>query len=289
MRPAEPVTVGLVIPGPAHRIGVEPYFDELVAGVEEVLHPLGCSVLVLVVPDLSAELATYRRWSEDGTVQLVVVVDLLEDDARPGVLTGLGMPYVLAAHVDSPYACTSDVADDGARLTEAVGYLVRLGHRHLGHVSGPAHLVHTGERRRAIARAAADLGVRVETVEGDYTAGSGVGAVEDLLSRPWRPTAVVFDNDVMAVAALEHLTANGRTVPGDVSLLSADDSPLCEVSVPPVSAMTVDVHHRGHRIGRSVLAVLAGGHARQPPSPLSQVVVRGTTAAPRLVAAGSSG
>lgn len=93
----------------------------------------------------------------------------------------------------------------------------------------------------------------------------------------------------MAVAALEHLTASGWEVPGDVSLLSADDSPLCEVSVPPVSAMAVDVHHRGQRIGRAVLAVLAGGHARQPPSPPSHVVERGTTAAPRLVAAESGG
>lgn len=289
MNPAEGTTVGLVIPGPAHRIGVEPYFAELVDGIEEVLHPLGCSVLVLVVPDLTAELATYRRWAEDDTVQLVVVVDLLDDDTRPGALTELGLPHVLAAHVASPYACTSDVADDGTRLTEAVRYLARLGHTRLGHVSGPAHLVHTGERRRAIARAAADLGVRVETVEGDYTALAGVAAVDALLSLPLRPTAVVFDNDVMAVAALEHLTADGRDVPGDVSLLSADDSPLCEVSVPPVSAMTVDVHHRGHRIGRAVLAVLAGGHARQPPSPPSQLVERGTTASPRLVAAESGG
>lgn len=167
MSPADRTTVGLVIPGPAHRIGVEPYFAELLEGLEEVLHPLGCSVLVLVVPDLAAELATYRRWREDGTVQLVVVVDLLEDDVRPGVLAGLGTPHVLAAHVDSPYACTSEVADDGTRLTEAVTCLAGLGHRRLGHVSGPAHLVHTGERRAAIARAAAGLGVRVETAEGD--------------------------------------------------------------------------------------------------------------------------
>ncbi|WP_432542941.1 LacI family DNA-binding transcriptional regulator [Kineococcus sp. SYSU DK002] len=276
--PVGPGTIGLVIPGPAHRIGVEPYFVELVEGMEEVLHPAGWSVLVLVVSDLASELATYQRWSTDEEVRAVVVVDLVEGDVRPRFLADLGMPHVLAAHLDSPWACTSEVADDASRLARAVEFLARSGHRRLGHVCGPAHLVHTAERRAAIAAGAARLDVQVLTAEADYTAATGVRAVTELLAAADPPTAVVFDNDVMAVAALEHLTARGVRVPGDVSLLSADDSPLCEVSVPPLSAMTVDVHHRGQRLGTAVQAVLAGGDARQPPGPESHVVVRGSTA-----------
>lgn len=278
--PATSGTVGLVVPGPAHRIGVEPYFVELVEGLEEVLHPAGFSVLVLVAPDRESELTAYRRWADDEEVSAVVVVDLVEQDVRPEFLESVGLPYVLAAHLDSPFACTSEIADDATRLAEAVEFLAGLGHRHLGHVSGPAHLVHTAERRTEIARSAARLGLTVHTVEADYTAAAGTRAVAELLERPQAPTAVVFDNDVMAVAALEHLGATGRRVPEDVSLVSADDSPLCEVSVPPLSAMSLDVHHRGQRLGTAVLAVLAGGDARQPPSPPSQVVVRGSTGAP---------
>ncbi|WP_432561797.1 LacI family DNA-binding transcriptional regulator [Kineococcus sp. SYSU DK003] len=272
-------TIGLVIPGPAHRIGVEPYFVELVEGMEQVLHPAGYSVLVLVVADLPSELATYQRWSAGEEVRAVVVVDLVQGDVRPQFLADLGMPHVLAAHLESPWACTSEVADDAARLARAVEFLAESGHRRLGHVCGPAHLVHTAERRVAIAASAARLDVQVLTAEADYTAAAGVQAVTELLAAAGPPTAVVFDNDVMAVAALEHLTARGVRVPGDVSLMSADDSPLCEVSVPPLSAMTVDVHHRGQRLGAAVQAVLAGGDARQPPSPESHVVVRGSTAA----------
>lgn len=273
-------TVGLVVPGPAHRIGVEPYFVELVEGLEEVLHPTGFSVLVLVAPDRESELTAYRRWATDAEVHAVVVVDLVEDDVRPAFLESVGLPYVLAAHLDSPFACTSEIADDATRLAGAVEFLAGLGHRRVGHVSGPAHLVHTAERRTEIARSADRLGLTVHTVEADYTAAAGTRAVAELLGRAQAPTAVVFDNDVMAVAALEHLATTGRRVPDDVSLVSADDSPLCEVSVPPLSAMSLDVHHRGQRLGSAVLAVLAGGDARQPPSPASQVVVRGSTGAP---------
>lgn len=270
-------TVGLVIPGPAHRIGVEPYFVELVEGMEEVLHPLGFGVLVLVAPDLETELSTYRRWRADDDVRAVVVVDLVQDDVRPAELAALGLPHVLAAHLDSPWACTSEIADDSARLEGAVEFLTALGHRRIGHVSGPDHLVHTQERRSALAAIARRSGLHVETVEADYTAAAGARAVVDLLGLPHRPSAVVFDNDVMAVAALDVVLAQGISVPDDVSLLSVDDSPLCEVSVPALTAMSLDVHHRGERLGQAVLSVLAGGTAGQPPSPASQVVVRSTT------------
>ena len=282
----DPGIVGLVVPGPARRIGVEPYFVELVDGIEEVLHPRGFGVMVLAAEDLPQELAAYRRWSRDAEVDAVVVVDVVEDDVRPLALEDLRLPYVLAAHVDSPFACSSEVADDAVRTRAAVDFLTGLGHRHLGHVCGPPHLVHTQERRAELRRSARELDLLVSTETADYTAAAGRRAVAALLQRPDPPTAVVFDNDVMAVAALEHLVALGCAVPEEVSLLSMDDSPLCELSVPPVSAMSVDVHQRGRRLGASVLSVLRGGDARQPPITPSQVVDRGTTTAPAVCRAG---
>ncbi|NAZ85466.1 LacI family DNA-binding transcriptional regulator [Kineococcus indalonis] len=281
-----PGIVGLVVPGPARRLGVEPYFVELADGIEEVLHPQGFGVMVLAVDDLQEELAAYRRWSRDAEVDAVVVVDLVVDDVRPHALDALDLPYVLAAHVDSPFACTSEAADDAVRVRSAVDFLTGLGHRRLGHVCGPPHLVHTQERQAALRARAHELGLAVSTVVADYTAASGVRALTSLLQRPEPPTAVLFDNDVMAVAALEHLTATGRAVPGELSLLSMDDSPLCELSVPPVSAMSLDVHHRGERLAAAVLSVLAGGDAHHPPIGPSHVVVRGTTAAPAALGAG---
>ena len=273
-------TIGLVIPGPARRIGVEPYFAELVEGIEEVLHPVGYSVLVLVAADRASELAAYRRWAADDGVEGVVVVDLVEGDARPALLESLELPHVLAAHLDDPRACTSEVADDAQRIGAAIEFLAGIGHRRIGHVSGPAHLVHTAERSATIQEVARLLDLDVRTAEADYTATAGTSAVASLLDVADPPTAVIFDNDVMAVAALEFLTGSGISVPGDVSLMSADDSPLCELTVPPLSAMSLDVHHRGERLGTAVLALLAGGDARQPPSPPSQVLVRETTAPP---------
>ncbi|WP_337062599.1 LacI family DNA-binding transcriptional regulator [Kineococcus sp. G2] len=277
--PAGPTgLVGLVLSGPTPRVGVEPFIMELIAGAEQVLHGAGLSVLLLVVADLAEELAAYRRWSADRTVEAVVVVDLVLGDERPGVLTGLGLPFVLAGHAEDATGCTSVVTDDAGAAAAAVELLASLGHERVGRVSGPAAYVHTAERTRALRAAGQRLGVATCVAEADYTAEGGVRAALELLGRPAPPTALVFDNDVMAVAVLEHLTRRGVDVPGELSLLATDDSPLCELAVPALSALSIDVHERGARLGRAVLRVLGGEPPRTLPGPPVRLVRRASTA-----------
>ncbi|AEV83839.1 ABC transporter substrate-binding protein [Actinoplanes sp. SE50] len=276
--------IGLVLTGSAAQVGVEPFFMELIAGMEEALAPAGATVLLLVVPDRDAELATYRRWAQDHTVAAVVVVNLVHDDVRPDRVAALGLPAVLAGRHPGPYAKV--VTDDAGAMTTAIAALTALGHRVIGRVSGPADLVHTAERTAAIRAAAAGRGVTVRIAEGDYTAEGGVRALRSLLASAPPPTAIVFDNDVMAVAAEQELLRTGTRVPAQVSLLACDDSPLCELAVPPLSALSTDVHEHGLTLGRAVLDVLDGGAGRTHPGPAVSIRHRESTgpapAAPKV-------
>jgi DNA-binding LacI/PurR family transcriptional regulator len=267
--------IGLVLTGSAARVGVEPFFMELIAGMEEALAPGGSTVLLLVVPDLAAELATYRRWADDRTVEAVVVVNLVHDDVRPAHVAGLGLPAVLAGKHPGPYAKV--VTDDAGAMTTAIEMLSGLGHRVVGRVSGPADLLHTAERTSAIRAAGARRGVEVMIVEGDYSAEDGVRGLRELLASSPAPTAIVFDNDVMAVAAEQELIRSGVSVPGQISLLACDDSPLCELAVPPLSALSTDVHEHGLTLGRAVLDLLRGAPGREHAGPLISIRRREST------------
>ncbi|GIF15577.1 LacI family DNA-binding transcriptional regulator [Actinoplanes teichomyceticus] len=267
--------IGLVLTGSADRIGVEPFFMELITGMEEALAPAGATVLLLVVPDLATELATYRRWARDHTVAAVVVVNLVHDDVRPAYVAGLGLPVVLAGRHPGPYAKV--VTDDAGAMTTAIETLSGLGHRVVGRVSGPAELVHTTERTAAFRAAAARHGVRVTVVEGDYSAEGGVRGLRTLLAADPRPTAIVFDNDVMAVAAEQELIRSGVAVPAEISLLACDDSPLCELAVPPLSALSTDVHEHGLTLGRAVLGLVRGEPGREHSGPTVSIRQREST------------
>ncbi|MDX5568655.1 substrate-binding domain-containing protein, partial [Streptomyces sp. ID05-04B] len=73
----------------------------------------------------------------------------------------------------------------------------------------------------------------------------------------------------------------GLAVPGDVSLLAWDDSQLCRLTHPTLSAMSHDVHGFGAEAARTLFGVLTGSGPRSHPVPTSVLTPRGSTAPPR--------
>jgi len=119
-------------------------------------------------------------------------------------------------------------------------------------VSGPPEFEHTAlriERVRAFADTAADADVddRTESVPTDYSAQAGAAATRRLLSGTRRPTAIVFDNDVLAVAGLGVASEMGVRVPQDVSIVSFDDSAMIRLVRPAITSLTRDTVELGQR------------------------------------------
>src|SRR5690606_22454926 len=61
---------------------------------------------------------------------------------------------------------------------------------------------------------------------GDFSYESGLGATEALLDLSDPPTAIVASNDQMALAALRVAEGRGMTLPGRLSVVSFDDTPI---------------------------------------------------------------
>lgn len=273
---AAPDAIGLVLARPARTLGIEPFFMELIAGIEETLTDDGRSLLLHVVADHEAEVKTYRRWAAMDMVAAVVVVNITVDDHRLPVLLELGLPAVILGGPDREMGFAHVYTDNGGAVREAVDMLVGMGHTVIARVSGPGHLAHTRTRNTAFAEACASRGAQGAVVEGDYGEASGARATRALLSRATRPSVIMYDNDVMAVAGLATAQEMRVRVPEDVSLLAWDDSALCRLTTPALSAMSVDVHALGFRVADSVLNLLTEGSRAVIDAPLPELVSRGT-------------
>ncbi|MDV9174172.1 substrate-binding domain-containing protein, partial [Streptomyces sp. W16] len=116
----------------------------------------------------------------------------------------------------------------------------------------------------------------------DHSGEAGARATRSLLTGapPDRPTAIVYDNDIMAVAGLSVAAELGLAVPADVSLLAWDDSQLCRLTHPTLSAMSHDVHGFGADTARTLFGVIAGEGAGSHPVPTPVLTPRGSTAPP---------
>ncbi|WP_211247837.1 LacI family DNA-binding transcriptional regulator [Cryptosporangium arvum] len=255
-----PRRVGLVLARASRTLGEEPYYHEFIEGLERVLAPAGISVLVKIVTDRAAENATYEQWSAQQRVDGVVLVDLRPDDDRVDLVRRLDLPGVVIGDPSTAAGLPTVWTDDAGFAREAVRFLAERGHTVLGQVSGPLSFAHSQLRRGGFESEAAARGLTLTSAEGDYSLESGRTATTELLTAGApRPTAIVYDNDLMTIGGLEAIAEQKLTVPADLSLIAWDDSAQCQLAVPALSAMSHDVGRIGEIAAGAVLDAMRGG------------------------------
>ncbi|WP_238018811.1 substrate-binding domain-containing protein [Dactylosporangium sp. AC04546] len=274
-RPGTPV--GLALVRDAEVLGAEPFFHEFIAGIERILVPLGVPVLLQVVATVAQAADRMRAWAQHGVVQGMILIDLLPDDERVALVRRLRMPTVVIGDPVTAGGLPTVWTQDDVAMRDVVSALVAGGHEHLGHVGGPAQMAHTIIRRRTFETAAASLGARTTSFEGDYSEAAGVRAVADLAALARRPTALVFDNDVMALGALHQAARLGLAVPDDLSLVAWDDSALCQLAAPPLTAVSHDVQELGELVGHTLADALAGAPTGVVNAPPARLTIRGSS------------
>ncbi|MGW2997521.1 LacI family DNA-binding transcriptional regulator, partial [Streptomyces sp. NPDC001193] len=250
--------VGLVLARPAQTLGVESFFLQLVSGIQEVLSAGRVALLFQVVDSIDAECAVYRRWWAERRVDGVLVVDPRTDDPRPELLAGLGLPAVMIGGTGGDGGLSSVWADDARAMARVVEHLYGLGHRRITHIAGLPGLAHTARRIASLRAEAEARGLdpaHVRSVVTDYSDAEGAAATRRVLAEPGPPTALVYDNDVMAVAGIAVAAELGIAVPGRVSVVAWDDSALCRVTHPRLTALVRDTAGFGRLAAEELLAV----------------------------------
>ncbi|XAS66848.1 LacI family DNA-binding transcriptional regulator [Micrococcaceae bacterium Sec5.7] len=273
---------GLVIARPAKTLSVEPFFSMLISGIQAGLSTAGVALQMQIVEDSEAEIATYRRWWNEHRVDGVILIDLQENDLRIPVLEELSMPAVVVGGPGEHGLLSSVWVDDRAAMLSVVDYLAAIGHRRIGHICGLPTFQHTQRRIRALADSAARLSLAgVESLPTDFSDAAGAAATRQLLSRPERPSAIIYDNDVMALAGLGIAMEMNISVPRELSIVSFDDSVLTKLTNPSITALTRDTFEFGHEVSKALLRAIADPEtveSLQLPTPV--LAVRSSTAPP---------
>jgi DNA-binding LacI/PurR family transcriptional regulator len=272
---------GLVLARPASTLGVEPFMMKLISGMETTLATQSIALLLQVVPDHDAEVAAYRRWWAERRVDGIFLVNLRVDDKRVPVLEELGLPAVVIGGPGHHGSLPGVWSDDASAMAMVVEYLAALGHRRIARVAGPPGLLHTELRGRAFDEVAARLELEsAVTLITDYTAEQGAQVTRRLLSAATRPTAILYDNDVMAVAGTSVAHEMAVDVPQDLSIVAWDDSVLCEIVHPALTALKRDIVAYGAHAAERLLELLGGATVPDLEDAMPRLVARGSTARP---------
>lgn len=273
--------VGWVIARPTPTLGVEPFFTQLIAGLEAELSRSRVALLLQVVDDHEAASVAIRRWWAERRIDGAIVTDVWAGDERLPVLTDLGVPTVLVGRPQPGSSATAVWSDEAASVAGVVDYLVALGHRRIARVAGMSRLDHTRVRTRAFRSRMKHHGLADPTVVvTDYSSEQGARATRELLTAADRPTAITFDNDVMAVAALSVAREMNVAVPEQLSIVSGEDSELTVLVSPSLTSLSRDISAYGKAAARTLLQVVEGGQVGGVEVPRAHLVPRGSTGPP---------
>jgi DNA-binding LacI/PurR family transcriptional regulator len=224
------------------------WYVSLLCGIQEALAPHGLRV---TVADTTLN-AHIRTTPFDDLVSLRVDGIVIATEPSAALVVPDRLPVVVAGERSVAVEGSDVVANDeriGGRL--ATEHLLALGHRRIGHLtgSGGAAAVRASAYRSTMAAAGLASVVRGD---GGTTEADGYAAALDLFRDRPDVTAVFAANDTMAMGALGAARELGIRVPGDVSVIGYDDSPIA--ASPLLQLTTIDA--RSADVGRAAAEVL---------------------------------
>lgn len=253
----------------SHTIGVivhdiaDPYFGEIVKGLEEELAPHDYRMFVTSSErDPAKELGYVRALQAHQVDAIVFAASSLTDPAYSTALTALAIPFtsrggVMIALSDQVLDVPRVRFDNRTAIRQLVRYLADLGHRDIGYIGGPSDLEVSRVRLEAFRSVIAELAIPARVVDGGFTATGGERGMHALLEQA-DLSAVVVASDLMAIGATRAVLAAGLRVPQDVSVAGFGDIPLAAYGPVPLTTMRVPTYEMGRAGARLLLAALDG-------------------------------
>ncbi|MFW8642660.1 LacI family DNA-binding transcriptional regulator [Rhizobium beringeri] len=187
-----------------------------------------------------------------GSVRGVIILSskLPEVDGRS--LANSGLPIVSMLLDMSDAGLQSVVTNDREAVRDVTAELIRLGHRRFFYLAGPEANYHDVERYGGVLEALEAAGLSEDPVHRsgghlDYQHGFDIGvqAADDFAELTEKPTAVIATSDDMAISFVSRIQGAGLRIPGDLSVVSFDGSPVCEFCSPPLSTIKQPVEEMG--------------------------------------------
>lgn len=273
--------LGLVLQQAAGDDYAEAFVMRFMAGVQQVLRPLGQSLVLQIVTSHEEELATYRTWWGEQRVDGVLLLRPREADGRPELLAELGMPGVV---IGAPIAdhIGSVCADESTTTRMLTEHLTDLGHRTVAYVTGPEERYYVQWRSATFREVCAERGVTARVVNLDSADElSGSQATQRLVRSPGAPTGIIFDNELLAMGGVAACHDSGLQVGRQVAMAAFEDSPACRMQRPAISALRRHSDALGSMAAQDLLAIIDGAEPTLRLAPLPELAVRGSSGAPR--------
>lgn len=258
MRGARSHTLGFIIPDTTN-----PFFIEVARGIEEVAFRNGHVVVTCNTLGDPEREDHYARSLAEMRVLGAVVTGTTATESHLDLLASSGAALVVLGLPELNPRMSTVSVDDRTGGGLAMEHLLRLGHRDIVLVGGPAGDAQVRERFEGAQRAwQAATGLPVGALRRVDALGSTpatrMAAADAIVRLDPVPTAIFGANDVIALAVSARLAQLGFSVPDDFSVIGYDDIDDAQLAAVPLTTIRQPQYDLGRTAAEMVFRLASG-------------------------------
>ena len=257
----------------------DPFYGEILQGVEQALSQTDYHISVATLKDAILDAPRDFRFVRERRIDGMILAgpDIPTDFILAMLQTGF--PVVL---VDNrldyiPVNCVNSDDETGAIM--AAQHLIERGHRRIGVIAGPENWASNARRIRGYHHALHSAGLSLNIIHVDCTTiESGAVAYRKLINAHPDITGICAVNDSMAIGAIRTAQAEGKSIPGDLSIVGFDDIGWASLNNPPLTTISIPKRQIGKEAANRMMISLTDPDAQPTEVIVSvQLVQRAST------------
>lgn len=270
----------------------DPFFSEILQGIEEIVQGSGYSLFIASADRDAARERKIVQAMVERRADGVIICSTSFSSEQSGPLLQYGVPLVVVnnqAAEDFRYSIYHDDVDGSRQVTR---HLIELGHKWIAYIGNSASGRTTLDRLTGFRQEMRSSGLRVRTEHIFEAAGGspehGILAAQYILGLPHRPTALICYNDMLAIGVLKSLQQAGVCVPRDMSITGFDNIVFSAYTNPPLTTLDQPKRFIGTEAARLLLELLTSpatdGSSNQEKVRIlkGRLLVRESTAPPAI-------
>lgn len=250
-------TIGLFVvsiadKGNPNRIYQNNYFAPFVDAVVDTANALGYYVLIHTVYSredyLKVKQAFLQKRVDSGIIigtekDTVTVMDIAQK-GYPIAIIDYDMDEITRTNLNNSNLILINSMDYEGTIM-AMNYLIQLGHREIGIITGRLNTYSGRQRYSAYEYVLREHGININKnyiLRGDFLKRKAYQETKKLIQSGRLPTAIFVCNDDMALSAMDALKEEGIRIPEDISIVGFDDVPVVSQLKPALTTVKVPVY-----------------------------------------------
>ncbi|CDX63218.1 DNA-binding transcriptional repressor of ribose metabolism [Mesorhizobium plurifarium] len=255
-------TIGLTVPHITN-----PFFTDVVSVIQQAFDRAGYAVMLCCTDEDLNTQDEQIRLLLDRMVDGLIVARVGDGGILKGIVEDANVPVVLLDRLCEDVDTDAVVLDNQRAVFDAVTYLIHLGHRRIGYITGTSDISPMHDRMIGYREAlqVAGLPMAEELIRsGNFHEIDGYNATMQLLSLHDRPSAIFSANNPMVIGTMKAIRDIGLSCPEDISVACFDDFPWSDVFVPQLTTVAQPVQAIGEQAANLLLDRLAGNRDAPP-------------------------